>query len=370
MLLAFQITLDALLLCVMTLLDLLMPMLTRRDLLFGVTVPANARATPEGRAIIRGYRVGVLGLALLAALALALAGAFASESWWESGWSSLGVIVFALLLAGPYLWAYRASRKLRASASEAGALPTQAPAAELHPRRYSDDVPLVWEALPLAVIGATALYLGISYNAAPAVIPVHFNATGAPDSYATKTIGGYFLLIWMQLALAVFLTGITLMVVHAKALPGRAESRFRRLWIRYLFGLKTLLLAFLGALAAIIAHAEQTGSAPSISAFLPLTLGFVVVAVGSALALAFRTGQGGARLGAANQTATDRMNDRYWKLGAFYVNPQAPSFLVEKRFGVGWTLNFGNPKALAAMIGLLAVIILLPMLIAVVSTGR
>ncbi len=370
MLLLFQITLDALLLCVITFLDVLMPVLTRRDLLFGVTVPANTRETPEGRAIIRGYRVGVLGLALLAALALALAGAFASESWWESGWSSLGIIVFALLLAGPYLWAYRASRRLRAAASEAGALPSEAPAAELRPRRYGDFIPLIWEALPLAILGATALYLGISYNAAPPIIPVHFNAAGTPDRIAAKTIGSYFLLVWIQLALAVFLTGITLLIVQAKTLPGRAESRFRRLWIRYLFGLKTLLLAFLGALAAIIARAEQNGTAPSISGFLFLTLGFVVVIVGSALALSLRTGQGGARLGSANETATDRMDDRYWKLGAFYVNAQDPSFLVERRFGVGWTLNFGNPKALAAIIGLLVVIVLLPLLTVVLSAGH
>ncbi len=37
-----------------------------------------------------------------------------------------------------------------------------------------------------------------------------------------------------------------------------------------------------------------------------------------------------------------------------YVNPDAPAILVEWRFGIGYTLNFGSPRAvvvLALMIG-------------------
>jgi uncharacterized membrane protein len=29
----------------------------------------------------------------------------------------------------------------------------------------------------------------------------------------------------------------------------------------------------------------------------------------------------------------------------FYVNPDDPAILVEKRFGIGYTLNFGRPAA-------------------------
>jgi uncharacterized membrane protein len=37
-----------------------------------------------------------------------------------------------------------------------------------------------------------------------------------------------------------------------------------------------------------------------------------------------------------------RPSDRGWK-GIFYSNPEDPALLVPKRFGIGWTLNFGNP---------------------------
>jgi uncharacterized membrane protein len=34
--------------------------------------------------------------------------------------------------------------------------------------------------------------------------------------------------------------------------------------------------------------------------------------------------------------------DDAWK-GIFYSNPDDPALLVPKRFGIGYTLNFGNP---------------------------
>jgi uncharacterized membrane protein len=369
MLRAFPIALDAILLVITVTLGWLMPALTRRDLLFGVTVAPDARAQPAGQAIIRRYRFQLLGVAVLFALVLALLAIVAPDSWWANGVSSLLVLALILVMAVPYLLAYFASRALRIvpPAGDAAAEAAVAPAAELRQRHYGDYVPLFWEALPLAIIAATATYLAISYAAAPAIIPIHFDAAGNPNGYATKSIGSYFVLVWVQLGLEVLLTGIALLIVASKALPGRAESRFRRVWLRYLYGMKVLTLAFLGGLAVLIANAAQTGSASSVDLVLPITLVYVLILLGGAIALALRTGQGGARLGSPAETAVDRMDDRYWKLGGIYVNPQDPSLLVEKRFGVGWTLNFGNRWGVIALCALLVVVVLAPIVIATLA---
>ena len=63
------------------------------------------------------------------------------------------------------------------------------------------------------------------------------------------------------------------------------------------------------------------------------------------------------------------MDDRYWKLGAFYVNPQDPSLFVERRFGVGWTMNFGNRWGVIGFVVFLVVIVLLPILITMLNAG-
>lgn len=49
-----------------------------------------------------------------------------------------------------------------------------------------------------------------------------------------------------------------------------------------------------------------------------------------------------------------RENPANWKLGLFYFCPRDPAFLVPKRVGIGWTVNFGNPWSLlfvAAVVG-------------------
>ena len=62
-----------------------------------------------------------------------------------------------------------------------------------------------------------------------------------------------------------------------------------------------------------------------------------------------------------------RDDDRYWYGGIIYNNPGDPALFVEKRYGLGWTLNFGHPQARLVLIGLLVVILvlsILPVLIA------
>jgi uncharacterized membrane protein len=35
-------------------------------------------------------------------------------------------------------------------------------------------------------------------------------------------------------------------------------------------------------------------------------------------------------------------NDEFWKWGIMYNNPNDPTIWVEKRVGIGWTLNFAH----------------------------
>lgn len=52
-----------------------------------------------------------------------------------------------------------------------------------------------------------------------------------------------------------------------------------------------------------------------------------------------------------------RSDDRYW-YGFFYYNPDDPDPFVPKRYGLGWTINFGHPqgKLIAALMLALALI--------------
>ncbi len=58
-----------------------------------------------------------------------------------------------------------------------------------------------------------------------------------------------------------------------------------------------------------------------------------------------------------------RDDDRYWYGDFFYNNPDDPALLVPKRFGLGWTVNFGHPQGKLFLIGML----LLPLVLAILT---
>jgi len=205
---------QGLVMVVITVISLLMPSMTRRDLLFGVTVAHNARETAEGKAIIRRYRLGVLLVAVIEAIGLALLWLLAPPHFWNSLWIVIIPLVLVLIPDIPYLLAWRSARALAIALPPAS---TPAPSAGLRPRRYADYVPLIWEALPLALIALTASYLAFTYAAAPAIIPTHFDAAGNPNAFSTKSIGSYFMLVWTQLFLYALITFLSVLTVRAKA---------------------------------------------------------------------------------------------------------------------------------------------------------
>jgi uncharacterized membrane protein len=296
--------------------ELAMPALTRRNVFFGVTVAPGVRDSANGRAIIRSYRVGVAAVTVLAGAGLVALVALVPAAWWTSGsLAPLGIAV-ALLPGVPYLPAHMAARRLGTTAGAGMPRGASAPAAELRPRHYSDYVPWVWETLPLGIIASTAAYLAAGYAAAPAIIPIHFSATGQPNVYAAKTTLSYFSLVWTQLLLEALLTGLAVLTAHSKALPDRADDVFRRRGLRYLYAVKVLTLALLGGTAAWVAHAAATGHAQATWA-LSASLVFTVVIILLGLFIAVRTGQGGARL--PNASPNDRLADRYWRLGVLYL---------------------------------------------------
>src|SRR4051794_13643719 len=58
-----------------------------------------------------------------------------------------------------------------------------------------------------------------------------------------------------------------------------------------------------------------------------------------------------------------RDDDRYWSGGIFYNNPDDPAVFVPKRYGLGWTVNFGHPQGKLVLIGTL----LLPLVLLILN---
>ena len=61
------------------------------------------------------------------------------------------------------------------------------------------------------------------------------------------------------------------------------------------------------------------------------------------------------RTSASSEATVESTPDDAWKMGLFYYNPGDPALMVEKRMGIGYTLNFGNRLSWFMMAGLLAI---------------
>jgi uncharacterized membrane protein len=335
---------------------LILPRITRRGLLFGVYVGESRSGGDEAKRITLWWYTGViaalilsltLGLSLLTSFPRSPAGALAS--------------IFALLTGQVvvYLRAYFQAKALAApgapALSAAPLVPDQPGAAALPALAIISGL----------VAGVIAVgYTWLLYPDMPARVPTHFGISGRPDGWAARSFSAVMPLPILTLVISVALGGMTWMTAVAKrairasdhGVSVAAQMRFRKAMTRFLGGV-TLLTASMMTLLSISAARVAVGLSPGLPVvMMALTVALLVFALGGALYIAFRYGQGGARLerGVADAPLTNGLADNSrWVLGAFYVNRDDPSFFVEKRFGLGYTINFGNPTAIALFVGFL-----------------
>ena len=297
-----------------------MPRLTRPDLYFAITVAPGFRDDPEAKSILRRYRTE---LTLLSALALTAV---------VVGVSRLGAGfvpgAFLVQLAALFIAFYRARQRVLPHAVP----PTTIREAELHGR--SRIIPGGWVVAsgPFILLAACAVYMRIH----PEGPSARFTSV-----YLLSTAG-------TLAALTVILYGIShwLRSVHAGGPEGARELKFRGtvsvilVVTEYFITLQASRVAL-----APLRHDLKPGSPGGIVISL-LHLFLVLVAV---VVLA-RLGQGGCRVLAANEISSgisavpvgDRTQDNYWKLGILYFNRDDPAVVVEKRFGLGYTLNLAR----------------------------
>jgi uncharacterized membrane protein len=334
----------------------LLPRLTRPDLYFAITVPPDFRDSAEGVRILRRFRREVwihslIGLVLVLLslrgrpiLALLVVGLF---------WQAIGCFVAYL----------RARRQVMPHA----VTPATLREAELAPReaRLPGGLPL--QLGPFAILAAIALWLQLHWQQIPARFPIHWSLEGKPDGWATRSLSGVYGPMIIGAPLCAVLALLAYVILHlarriqVRGGPGRSERRFQSAVLSLLLVVEyfvALVFAWVGLLA-LRSPQKMPSPLEVIVPALALTVVVVVVLV--------RTGQGGSRLPEYSSISPpapaapvgDRTLDRYWIAGIIYVNRNDPAIIVERRFGLGYTLNLGQPLSWL-VIGL---IVLVPLML-------
>jgi uncharacterized membrane protein len=195
-----------------------------------------------------------------------------------------------------------------------------------HDARGLPGGPLL-QALPFAILAAVAAWVWNQYGRLPPVIPLHWNLRGQVDRTAARTV----LAVFFPLAVGVFLCALLLLIAVGmrRAAPRSASIR------------PSLRLLFAGELLAACACSATVVAIATGGRFLaPIVVGVLIGAaavVGMAIALTPRL---------ARQESL--RNPSRWH-SAFYYAPEDPALWVPKRFGYGYTLNFGHRGALVGL---------------------
>jgi uncharacterized membrane protein len=318
-------------------LEHVMPLVTRGDIFFGVTTPEEFRDTAEGRRIVRLYRWQVWLICVAAVLLLVFAG--------RPDYTQ--VLPFVLLLQvaagfGAFFVTYRAARRHAVA-------PSSVRVAALQPPQGSRILwPLLFLGL-LVLVVSQAVYLSQHWDRIPDPFPVHWNLSGHADRFVPRSartvygelavgggLGAFFLAVG-------YLLSRKMRRIAVAGSPAKSEERFRRVIAGFL---------------ALVAYGTAIMVSPVFVAQglvnVELMTGVLLAAAALMIAFAVLAGQGGSRMrrAPAGLTATtvaaptgDRTPDACWRLGVFYYNPEDSALIVEKRFGIGYTLNFANPQA-------------------------
>jgi uncharacterized membrane protein len=345
---------------------LMTPRLTRPDLFFAVTVKPSFRSSPEGREILARYDQLVVCATLLG---LPLFGYLRSPP----PLMLLGVLGPMVVALAGFLAAFLvARRRTRPHHVE----PSAEREAQLTPREVSLPGGWLAQAGPLLILVAVCVGLGLNWDRIPARFPMHWGANGQPNGWTTKSPAAAYSLPVIGGMVCLLLAGLGYVLprsarrIQSSGRAGRSEAQFVHAVSLFLLGMEYWVALLMGLLS--LAPLRSNPEAP-LTALGPMLLGQTVL-IATIFAIAFRMGQGGWRLAKAGPTETsdaapvvgDRTPDECWKLGLFYFNRNDPALWVEKRFGIGWTVNMGNPKSwylLGALLLFVAVSLVLPLVI-------
>jgi uncharacterized membrane protein len=325
------------------------PAMSRPTLQFGVRVPRERTGAPVIRRERRAYYWRTAAIGVCCALVV-----LTVEDHWPPG---LTRIILLPELAADLGCFWVARRKIAAvkHADNWFAGLRQTVVTDTSWRTDPPRFPVRWLIPALAVMAATATVGALRYPGLPAHI-----VTGS--GHRVPKLAVSILVVAAQLYYTAVCSGLMLIVHRSRpeieaADPAASTLRYRRFLAAITRALLTLVALVDATLLLFVLPYWQVYRLSGIGRALPV----VPFAVGVLLlaAVAARAGQGGSRLngnvrGLALATGTDRDDDRFWKAGLLYVNRDDPALVVGARFGVGFTLNFGNRVAWLIIAGTVA----------------
>lgn len=328
------------------------PYWSKRDILFGYRISSDLGEHPEVRKFKRNYTLSLLAvMAGLFVVVLVNAKLF---------WITVPIYLVAnlvIFLVG------RAQAKVFVNAHRE-MINIEKKVVVSTVRREIGVSPW-WFLINVAIIVFGIVVIAMQYRHLPEQLPTRYDFSGHVTGYELKSWRSLMTMPLIQVIVTVMLFYVYKTIGMARVeLSGKdlqaAEERLRIFKKRtaatmiYMSVMMNLLFGFISL--TIVQVVPFSGMLT-----LGVVLSFTVLLIAPPLVVFAVTGQGGSRVKLPKEEAGKkeivRADDDNWKWGMFYYNPDDPSLWVEKRFGIGYSVNFARPGAWV-IIAILAIVIL------------
>lgn len=348
-----------------TVMQSIIPVVMRKTHVFGVYVPDEykdeKRVQFYKKLYVISYSAG--SLAIIAGYALWM------NELNPSVRAALGmVLLLSSMLWGLILYFYCHGKmsELKKRTGWSAAL-KEVKITDLSVRKLDEMLPWFIVAMPiLLTLGLSVLTL-TQYTQIPDSIPTHWGANGQPDSFTEKSylsVLSHLLLLLVMQSMFVAIHEFTRKSGIKISASNKSGSKTRQLLMRKY---NSWFLAIISLVITVLLSFLQLSIIyPGIFAetlMLLFPLAFLAVVLIGTLVYAIKVGKLNVQLEALTKAdvtkeVSDFDSDYHWKGGLFYFNKNDPSLFVEKRFGIGWSINFAQPLGYAIIFGPLILIII------------
>lgn len=338
------------------------PFLVKRSVIFGVTVPEKQINNATLTSFKKKYAL-LVSLISIIVLASYITWILLNNPSEELTVLIGTIIQFAIILFSFSFYFYFHGKTLQLKNSWKSNEP-KVKIADLSIRAKDEMLPWYIYLLPIFITIGVIGYTIVQYDLLPEQIPTHWGINGEPDAFTAKTpisaISMPLILLVMQIMFLSIHTGTKKSGIKLSATATTA-SRLRQLTLRkytswFMYFTTILVTGMFSFFQLRTIHPDLAEGTIVMS--IPII--FLVVTLVSTIAFSIKVGRSDKiTFDESIEGVTDYDDDAHWKGGLFYFNRNDPSIFVEKRFGVGWTINFGNPIGYLIVLLPLAIIVIL-----------
>ncbi|MBD8067825.1 DUF1648 domain-containing protein [Bacillus sp. PS06] len=353
--------------------QIFIPFFVKRSVVFGVTIPYEQAKHPQ----IMQYKKRYAAITSIIAL-ISIGGFFL--------WNQVGAVderqlaltgmmlLICTILIGFLLYLYFHTKmfQLKNKQNWFGKV-KQVHYTELSIRSKDEMLSSIVHLIPVVISVGIIFLTAISYDQLPGKIPTHWGPDGIADAFSDKSwivaLNLPLVLIIMQL-MFFFINYFTKRSGIKINAGNVTSSKLRQLRLRkytswFLFIVNILITLLFSVLQLNLLYENIINQLVLII----VPIGFLVIVLAGSIWLAIKVGSVDSDFEGKNiidVTQSGHLQvegvdeDQYWKAGVFYFNRNDSSVFVEKRFGIGYTINFANPIAYLVIVVPVVLMIIVP----------